>query len=172
MLGFRLRHWNTLIEWGCGQFAGALRTLSHGVMGGTVMQGYRVEIYIQHPSSPFTLQKQKKTLKKIEADKHPPWDWKLRAAAAGILTAILASRSLEHSLSFSGGDRDPANSPTNCVGLTFPIALCNNNHCVVISPRCHQWFMAWQSQGDRNKSEFRRKQQTHSRLICHRTSQR
>lgn len=127
-----------LIEWGCGQFAGALRTLSHGVMGGTVMQGYRVEIYIQHPSSPFTLQKQKKTLKKIEADKHPPWDWKLRAAAAGILTAILASRSLEHSLSFSGGDRDPANSPTNCVGLTFPIALCNNNHCLVISPRCHQ----------------------------------
>ena len=82
--GFR-----TLIEPGCGQLAGALRTLPHGVMSGTVTQGRTAVVRIRHPSSPFTLQKKMD----IKADRHPAWDWQLWAAAAGIVTTVLASRS-------------------------------------------------------------------------------
>lgn len=151
----------TLIQWGCGQFAGALRTLPDGAVGDIVTGDLHTASTIT-----FYFAKNKQTSKqtetmKTEADKHPPRDWKL-------WEVVMA---LKHSLSFSGGDRDPANSPTNCPGLTFPIALCNKNHCLVISPRCHHWCMAWQRQGDRQKSEFHRKQPTHSSLIRHRTTQ-
>lgn len=150
----------TLIQWGCGQFAGALRTPAWWSCGWH--SDWRSTYSIHHHILLCKKQTNKQTeTMKTEADKHPPRDWKL-------WEVVMA---LKHSLSFSGGDRDPANSPTNCPGLTFPTALCNKNHCLVISPRCHHWCMARQRQGDRKKSEFHRKQPTLSSLIRHRTTQ-
>lgn len=58
----------------------------------------------------------------IEADKHPPWDWQLwvAAVAAGIVTAILASRSRHWNFLFLSEEEtgDPANLLTNCLGHT------------------------------------------------------
>ena len=102
---------NAVIRRGCGQLAGDLRMLPHGVMGGTVTQGCAAEVCIRHPSSPFTLQKQKKKKMGIGADKLPPWDWLWAAAATGIVTTILASRPGRWNALFLSQEEtgDPAN---------------------------------------------------------------
>ncbi|TMS05071.1 Overexpressed in colon carcinoma 1 protein-like protein [Larimichthys crocea] len=104
---------------GCGQLARAPRTLPRGVMGGTGIRSGGL-----HMASIITfhfVQKEKRE-KKIWASKqtspptptptHPPWDWQLWVATAGIVTAILAPRSRHWNTLFLSLRRRQGTQPT------------------------------------------------------------
>lgn len=117
---------NTLIErgmWTACQGSEDAASWSHGWHRDSQ---WRSAYGIHHHLSLCTKRKKRK---KIWASKqtspptptptHPPWDWQLWVATAGIVTAILAPRSRHWNTLFLSQEEtgDPANSVTNCLGL-------------------------------------------------------
>lgn len=74
--------------------------------------------------------------------------------------------SLEISLSQEETE-DSANLLNNCGAHTLPVALCNNNHCSVISLKHHQWLIVWNRQSVRETNRSFTKKAANTFLLMY-----